>query len=162
MKVADLMTSKVIAVQGDDTLNEAIRVLADSHVSGLPVVGRGGGVIGVLSSSDILEAEADGEATPGQRAEVLVQEVMTRKPLLIDAEADVRQAAQEMLYGEVHRLFVEAGGKLVGVISQTDIVRAVAGALLVKAAGTAAPKKTPEPAGAKKKPPARAAKAKRR
>jgi len=155
VKVADLMTTKVISVRGDDTLSEAIRVLADGHVSGLPVVDRNGAVIGVVSSSDIMEAEADGEgATPESREEVLVEEIMTRKPLMIEAEAELRQAAQEMLYGEVHRLFVQANGKLVGVISQTDIVRAVAGSLLVKAPAGTVTKVAPKAVAARKKAPA--------
>jgi len=51
---------------------------------------------------------------------------MTAWPTTIDADLDVRQAAQEMLYLNVQRLFVEYDGALVGVISQTDIVGAVA------------------------------------
>jgi predicted transcriptional regulator len=51
---------------------------------------------------------------------------MTPKPLLIESTAEVREAARHMLYAEVHRLFVEENGVLVGVISQTDVVRAVA------------------------------------
>jgi CBS domain-containing protein len=163
VKVSDLMTSKVISVRGDDTLSEAIRVLADGHVSGLPVVDRTGAVIGVVSSSDIMEAEAEGEgATPESREEVLVEEVMTRKPLMVEAEAELREAAQQMLYGEVHRLFVQANGKLVGVISQTDIVRAVAGGMLVKAPAGTVVKGAIKPAVPKGKPPERAAKAKKR
>jgi CBS domain-containing protein len=162
VKVADLMTSKVISVRGDDSLSEAIRLLADGHVSGLPVVDRHGAVIGVVSSSDIMEAEADGEgATPEGREEVLVEEVMTRKPFMIEAEAELREAAQQMLYGEVHRLFVHADRKLVGVISQTDIVRAVAGGMLVKAPAGTVVKGAVKPAPLKGKPPARPAKAKK-
>jgi CBS domain-containing protein len=159
------MASNVISVRGDDTLSEAIRLLADSHVSGLPVVDSAGRVIGVVSSSDILQAEAETTELSELRrlrAETLVEEVMTRKPLLISPEADLREAAQQMLYAEVHRLFVEAEGTLVGVISQSDIVRAVAGGMLVKAPGAAAGQSTTKPAGAKKKPPARAPKVKRR
>jgi len=51
---------------------------------------------------------------------------MTRPPLTIPADADIREAAQRMLYAEVHRLFIEKNGALAGVISQTDIVRALA------------------------------------
>jgi CBS domain-containing protein len=51
---------------------------------------------------------------------------MTPQPLTIDPDADVRDAARQMLYAEVHRLFVVSGNRLVGVISTTDIVRAVA------------------------------------
>ncbi len=51
---------------------------------------------------------------------------MTPWPRTIDPDFDVRQAAQEMLYLNGQRLFVEYDGALVGVISQTDIVGAVA------------------------------------
>ncbi len=51
---------------------------------------------------------------------------MTRQPRLIGPAAELRAAAQQMLRQDVHRLFVEERGELVGVISQTDIVRAVA------------------------------------
>jgi CBS domain-containing protein len=52
-----------------------------------------------------------------------VAEIMTARPLRIGPDADVRDAARQMLYADVHRLFVEENGWLVGVISQTDIVR---------------------------------------
>jgi len=55
-------------------------------------------------------------------------EVMTPWPVTVDPDLDVRQAAQEMLYLNVQRLFVEFDGALVGVISQTDIVAAVGAA----------------------------------
>jgi CBS domain-containing protein len=50
---------------------------------------------------------------------------MTSQPLTVAANADVREAAQQMLYAEVKRLFVEDAGRLVGVVSQTDIAYAV-------------------------------------
>ena len=56
----------------------------------------------------------------------LAQDIMTPHPLTIDPDADVREAAREMLYAEVHRLFVVQHGRLIGVISTSDIVRAVA------------------------------------
>jgi CBS domain-containing protein len=55
----------------------------------------------------------------------MVRDIMTPKPHVIEPEADVREAAQRMLYTEVRRLFVEDDGRLVGVISQTDIAHAV-------------------------------------
>ena len=50
---------------------------------------------------------------------------MTSGAVTIEPDADVRQAAQRMLYGEVRRLFVEEKGRLVGVVSQTDIAQAM-------------------------------------
>jgi CBS domain-containing protein len=56
----------------------------------------------------------------------LVRDLMTPRPLTIAPDADVREAARQMLYADVHRLFVTEGERLVGVISTTDIMHAVA------------------------------------
>jgi CBS domain-containing protein len=89
--------------------------------------------MGVVSSSDIIEAEA--EATDrASRSAVLedtrVEDIMTPHPITVTPDTSGREAARQMLYAEVKRLFVEQDGKLVGVISQSDIVGAVAGGKL--------------------------------
>jgi len=53
------------------------------------------------------------------------RDIMTSGAVTIEPDADVREAAQRMLYGEVRRLFVEEKGRLVGVLSQTDIAHAM-------------------------------------
>ena len=58
--------------------------------------------------------------------ETLVLEIMAPWPVTVAPDTEVRDAARQMLYLEVQRLFVEERGALVGVISQTDIVGAVA------------------------------------
>jgi CBS domain-containing protein len=80
-----------------------------------------GRAVGVVSTREVLRAEADSDS-PNTR----VLEIMTPWPTTVDPDLDVRLAAQEMLYLNVQRLFVEYDGALVGVISQTDIVGAVA------------------------------------
>ena len=129
MKVAELMQADVRAIRPDASVAEVIASLADAHVSGLPVVDGHGQMLGVVSSTDVLIHEAetgDREARTTLLESTLAQDIMTPRPLTIDPEADVRDAAREMLYAEVHRLFVVADTRLVGVISTTDIVRAVA------------------------------------
>lgn len=130
MRVAEIMQSNLMTVRGTDTIGEAIALLAESHVSGVPVVAERGRLVGVLSNSDILEALAD-KSDPEERErlfeETTVQEIMTARPQTITSDASVKDAAQRMLYLEVHRLFVEDNGRLVGVVSTTDLVRAMAG-----------------------------------
>jgi predicted transcriptional regulator len=86
-----------------------------------------------VSTRDVLRAESTCE-TPAVRERLfekaLVLEIMASWPATIEPDMDLRQAAQEMLYLNVQRLFVEFEGALVGVISQTDIVGAVATAKL--------------------------------
>jgi len=127
MKVSDLMQAEVCTVRPDDTLADVVEVLADAHVAGVPVVDRHGRILGVVSTIDVLEAQTEGLIRGGTAWEdQIVEDVMTRPALTISGDAEVREAAQRMLYKEVHRLFVERDGVLAGVISQTDIVRAFA------------------------------------
>lgn len=130
MRVADLMQRHVKTVRGDANVAEVVVSLSDAHISGMPVVDGAGKVIGVLSTSDVLAAEAEaGDATARQNLfeNTTVQDIMTAKPFTISADADIREAAQQMLYAEVHRLFVAEGdGRIAGIITTTDIVRAVA------------------------------------
>jgi CBS domain-containing protein len=131
MHVADVMQTNLRTMRGTDTVGEAISLLAESHVSGVPVVDEHGRLVGVLSSSDILGALAEHKEPEGREAvfeETLVQEVMTPRPQTITPDASLRDAAQRMLYLEIHRLFVEHETRLVGLVSTTDLVRALAGA----------------------------------
>jgi CBS domain-containing protein len=129
MKVAELMRTDVKTVDIDATVEDAITTLADVHVSALPVTDARGQIVGVLSTTDILSALS--ETTDPEMRERLfddtpVRDLMTPRSRVIGPDADVLEAAKEMLYLDVHRLFVEDEGRLVGVISQTDIVAAVA------------------------------------
>ena len=131
MRVAELMERKVRTIDGEATVAEAILNLADGHISGLPVVDGDGRLIGVISSSDVLVAEAETAGVLERQMLIegtSVREIMTPRPFTITAQASVHEAAQQMLYAEVHRLFVTEGDQVVGVISTTDIVRAVANA----------------------------------
>lgn len=128
MRVAEIMQTSVRTVHRDATVAEAIATMAEEHVSGLPVVDDADRVVGVISTTDILQAESDWRGP--NRNDLIentpVSELMTPRPLMIAPNATIREVAQQMLYGEVHRLFVEENGRMVGVVSQTDLVRALA------------------------------------
>ena len=129
MRVAELMQRKVRTVGDDATVAEAIVSLADAHISGMPVVDGAGKVIGIVYSTDVLGAEAEAGDPPARQAlleNTTVREIMTPRPYTIAPDEDVREAACQMLYADVHRLFVAEGDKIVGIITTTDIVRAVA------------------------------------
>ncbi|UCF39917.1 MAG: CBS domain-containing protein [Gemmatimonadota bacterium] len=129
MKVADLMVTELAVVNEDVTLADAVVSLADAHVHGAPVVDRRGRLVGALSSSDILQAAAESTAAgAGEEflAQTLVRDVMTSPPRTVSPDEDVKVAAQKMLELDMHRLFVVRGNDMLGVISQSDIVRALA------------------------------------
>ncbi|HEX9611739.1 MAG TPA: CBS domain-containing protein [Gemmatimonadales bacterium] len=141
MRVAELMQTNLKTISVDATVEDAVAALAEARVSALPVIDRFGRAVGVVSTGDVLDAERR-HSRPRARERLLrrgrVLEVMNPWPLTISPEADVRQAAQEMLYFDARRLFVEAKGALVGVITQTDIVRALATGRLPATANVAA------------------------
>lgn len=129
MKVIDLMHREVRTLNPDATVADAIVALADAHVTGLPIVDQHGQLLGVLSTSDVLEAEAeagDTEARTNVLEETRVSDLMTPRPITVTPDTSVQEAARQMLYADVKRLFVAADGRLVGVLTQTDIVGAVA------------------------------------
>ena len=129
MKVADVMATDLQIVSEESTIADAVLALADAHVHGVPVADQHGRLVGVLSTSDVLEAAAETVTTEEREelfARTLVRDLMTPRPKTIAPDEGLKVAAQQMLYLEVHRLFVEVDGELQGVISQSDIVRAVA------------------------------------
>ncbi len=129
MTVAELMERDVKMVRSDASVAEAVIALADAHISGMPVVDGTGKVIGVVSTTDVLTAEAETNDELARKAvweSTAVKEIMTPRPFTVAPDEDAREAARQMLYGDVHRLFVAEGDRIIGVISTTDIVRAVA------------------------------------
>jgi CBS domain-containing protein len=132
MRVADIMQTGLETIGPDDSIAQAVEILADKHISGLPVVSTRGQLIGVVSTTDVLQLLAE-TSEPEHRAAVLegtqVADIMTAKPITVAPDEDIHEAARQMLYGEIHRLFVEYDGTLVGVVTQSDIVGAVAGAV---------------------------------
>jgi len=135
LKVKDLMTCDLLTLAPNTTIREAAEVLATEHVSGAPVV-HVGRPLGMVSAADLLEfiaaLPADPEAVSGGLEHGIlddhtVEEAMTRGPLTtIGPDAPASRAAELMQAEGVHRLPVVEDGKLVGIITTTDLVKAVA------------------------------------
>lgn len=131
MNVAEIMQTNLKTIGTDATVANAVAALTESGVSALPVLDRLGRAVGVCSTRDVLLAERrchDPVARERLFERTMVLEIMTPWPATAHPEEDVREVAQRMLDAKVQRFFVENGGALVGVVSQTDIVAAVAAA----------------------------------
>jgi CBS domain-containing protein len=125
--VGQLMTPDPIVVEDGASLDDAVRLLEENEISGLPVVDRDGLLVGVLSQTDIVHARAVGHLWsrwPGLR----VRHLMHAPALTADRDMTMEEAAQIMERAHVHRLIVVDDDQLkpVGVISTTDLVRALA------------------------------------
>ena len=128
-RVSDVMTRRVVTVRDDATLAEAMTYLATQHISGAAVTDRRNRLVGVVSRSDIIEAEVEVEEPEARGrflSETMVSDVMSTPALTVGPGVELREAALAMEYGDVHRLFVEEAGELVGVLSRSDVSRALA------------------------------------
>ena len=141
--VAQVMTRNVITVTPETPINEVARLLAEHSVSGPPVVDAANVVVGVVSEGDILVREAGSPTAsrrplarlfgPGrqvreQQAKVdahTAGELMTSPALVIDEFRAIRAVAEIMTEHKVNRLpVVDADGKLLGIVTRADLVRA--------------------------------------
>lgn len=146
--VADVMTPDPVVVQPETPLQDAIRLLAEHRISGLPVVDGAGKLVGVISQTDLMWQETGVEPPPyfmfldsviylrnparynqeihkalGQT----VKEVMSDRPVAIKPDRSLREAANIMHKREIHRLpVINEQEQVVGIITRGDIVRAMA------------------------------------
>jgi CIC family chloride channel protein len=123
------MQTDLKTISVDATVGDAVDALTEAKVSAMPVVDRFGRAVGVVSTRDILRAESTHAGTRARNVlfdRMKVLEVMAPWPPTIAPDLEVKEAAQQMLYFDAQRLFVEEEGALVGVLSQSDVVGAVA------------------------------------
>jgi len=145
MRAHQIMTRQVITVGPDTAIVEAARIMLQNHVSGLPVVDAGGKLVGVVSEGDFIRrAEIGTQRKPGRWLQLLfgpgssatdfvreqgrkVGEVMTREPLSIAEDAELPDIVEMMEKHHVKRLPVMRGDRMVGIVSRSNLLQAVAG-----------------------------------
>lgn len=142
MYVRDVMTADVATVLPNQTLKEVARLLVERRISGVPVEDGNGGVLGVVSEGDLLIREGRTRLrrsgplswflSPLDAADRLkldarvAGEAMTSPAVTIAPDRPVEAAAELMIDEDVNRLPVVRGGKLVGIVTRADLVRAFA------------------------------------
>ena len=127
-EVQDWMNENAIVVSPDASLADAYTLMVENEVRRLPVVDRE--LIGIITYSDILRhvpvsAEESDEATRVLLTQRTVREVMTYSPMTINPSATIQEAAERMLEYQVSGLPVVRNGKVVGMITESDIFRLV-------------------------------------
>jgi acetoin utilization protein AcuB len=129
MLVADLMRRNVRTVAASDTLADAVAALTDAEVSALPVLDERGKPVGLVTNREILGATLGGAERDGRSRSpdmISVVEFMGLWPHTVEPDTPVNDAARLMSYLDLKRVFVMEGDTLVGVLSQTDLVDALA------------------------------------
>ncbi len=120
MQVKDLMSPSAVTVEPAASAALAARLISRHNVGALPVCGPDRRLRGMVTDRDIVLRCVAAEEDPAQTP---VRDIMTRSCAAVASEADCREATRLMALHQVRRLPVVDGGKLVGVISLSDLVR---------------------------------------
>ena len=144
MRVKDVMSEPVISVSPDASIWEAVRLMLQHKISGLPVVDKSGNVVGIVTEGDFLRRVETGTVRrrprwielligPGKLAQEYVRasarkvsEVMTTEIHSISEDAPLDVAVSLMERHRVKRLPVLRGGQLVGMLTRANLLRALA------------------------------------
>jgi CBS domain-containing protein len=114
----DAMTTDMVTVSPDSTIEEAMRLLIDERISGAPVVDQHGKLIGIISEYQLLEVVYDPELKAQH-----VSDFMTRNVITVDADALLASVANMFVLHRIRRLPVVQNGQLVGVVARRDLLK---------------------------------------
>jgi CBS domain-containing protein len=144
MQVKDIMTRRVITVGPDEAIMKAARLMLQNHISGLPVIDLNGELIGIVTEGDFLRRGELGTQRrrpkwlefivgPGRLAEEYVHasgrkvdEVMTTDPVTVGENDTLEKVVELMERRHVKRLPVTRDGRVVGIVSRSNLMHALA------------------------------------
>jgi len=134
--VSDVMTRKLVTASPETTFQEAVRLLEDNRISGLPVIDRDGKLVGIVSEADLLNKaekrqpdayvlESRRHRLDRSRASALdVASAMSREIVSVLPDSPIALAAREMHARGFKRLpVVDSEGRLVGIVSRGDVLK---------------------------------------
>ena len=152
--VRDIMQTDIVSVPPDMSARQLARRLADEDISGVPVVDEEGTLVGVVSQTDLVKLAAStqdlllgdmpvnafahqGVVDPEPESQfdlTTVEEIMTPAFYAVPADMPVTDLADYLVRGRIQRAVVVEDGRLTGIVTASDIMRAVAdGSLLGQA-----------------------------
>jgi CBS domain-containing protein len=156
MRAMDVMTTQVITVSPDVSVQDLAKLLSERGISGVPVV-ENDRLVGIVSEGDLLHRAETGterrtarrrwrwfDPTPEEAARDYIKshgrkvgEVMTRDVISVSDETDLGEVAMLMETKRVKRVPVTRDGKLIGILSRANLVRALAASKTEPEAGVA-------------------------
>ncbi|HEY4689372.1 MAG TPA: CBS domain-containing protein [Anaerolineae bacterium] len=151
MKVRDIMTTDVVSVRRDTSVNAVAKVMGARDISGVPVVDDDGAVVGIITELDLIVRNTRLDVPrfmqildlgriplewPGHYQERMrhmlgtrAEDVMSRQVVTIGPEDSVEQLAELMVQRRVNPVPVVEGERLVGIVSRADLIDMMAAAM---------------------------------
>lgn len=147
LKAKDIMTSNVITVSPDTTIEELARILIEHKISGAPVVDENGDLCGVITENDLisqkkrlhiptvvrlfdayimLESSAKIEKEIKKMAAATVKDICVKDVITVTEDTPIEDIATIMSEKKVHLIPVVEGKKIKGIIGKVDIIRGIA------------------------------------
>jgi len=119
IRVKDIMTIEIISIDGEETVLKAVGLMTEKDISSL-LVRKGDKEVGIITEKDILTKVIAKGIIP---SEIKVEDTMSTPLIVIEAKASIEEAAKKMREKKIRRLPVIREGKIVGIITETDITK---------------------------------------
>ncbi|HEU4605357.1 MAG TPA: CBS domain-containing protein [Nitrososphaera sp.] len=128
--VRDIMTKQIVMIDHDKSALEAAKIMAEKGISSVFVV-RDGQPVGIVSERDFIKKIC---AKERPIAEVMIGDIMSKILTTAEPETPIEVAVQRMVNHKIRRLPIMDGGKLVGIITVTDLAKHLRTTLLLEGA----------------------------
>ena len=109
--VKDVMTRNVITFREDTPLDEIASTLLSKHITGAPVVSSEGHVVGIVSETDVFSKKGK-----------VARDIMSHRVISVTEETGIDEAAKLLIGERIRRVPVIRGGKMVGLLSRSDVL----------------------------------------
>jgi CBS domain-containing protein len=117
-KAGTVMTTDILFVKRETPIYEAMRILIEKNITGLPVVNDDMTLAGVISEKDVLRLLYDIKDRPGN-----VEDFMTPQICSFDENDSLVDITECLINNSFRRVPITSGGKLVGIISRKDVIK---------------------------------------
>jgi CBS domain-containing protein len=115
MNVHEIMTTQVVSVRNESTIEDAARLLSHHRISGLPVVNATGALVGLVTEHDLISKQG-----------ATVADIMSRSVISVSPDTPVEEVAHLLANRHIRRVPVLEGDRLVGIVSRSDLVKQIA------------------------------------
>jgi CBS domain-containing protein len=124
MRAKDLMNTDIVTIREDASVSQLCDVMQAAHANGLPVLNAQGELVGVVTEDDILYGTMGVFDKNGST--VLVRDIMTSPAICATEDTDVVELSRMLWRMRIHRIPIVLEGRVSGVVTALDVVRAVA------------------------------------